>query len=283
MITIAQTIDMVNTALLVVSESSRLDAELLLSAVLNIERSYLYSHADRVLTTDEHAAFVVLYQRRLTGEPIAYILGRQEFWSLSLDVTRDVLIPRPETELLVELALQCLSKKPIAVVADLGTGSGAVALALARERPEWTLFATDLSRPALVVAKRNATRLRLANVEFSCGSWCNALPEIKLDAIISNPPYVLEDDMHLAKHVAAFEPRMALISGVDGLNAIREIVVGSIEKLLPGGWLLLEHGCDQARQVAGLLDTYGFVDIATYQDLAGHDRVTVASQPSKTQ
>ena len=253
----------------------KLEAELLLVEVLGKPRSYLFTWPDRELTPGQEQTFDGLLGRRLAGEPIAYILGHREFWSLDLLVTPDVLIPRPETELLVELALAAFPPQHFISVADLGTGSGAVAAAIAHERPSWSVWATDASAAALTLAKKNFHRCGLNRIEARQGIWCEALPrQLRFELIVSNPPYVREQDPHLNQGDLPREPRSALASGSDGLDDIRRIIAQAPDHLRKGGLLLLEHGFDQAEQVRALLQRAGFSDVGTHRDLAGLDRVS---------
>jgi len=254
------------------SATPRLDAELLLMKILAVDRGYFYIHPERKLTTEQLECWYPMLQQRLSGRPIAYILGQQEFWSLKLKVTSDVLIPRKETELLVEIALQKLPKNEVLSVADLGTGSGAIALALARERSNWRIFATDLSVEALILAKENAINLKIENVEFFCGDWCCALPEIKYEAIIANPPYIDFSDQNVAASVRQFEPYVALFAKDDGLEAIRLIADQARSHLKTGGWLFLEHGFLQGAAVVEILRDFGYCDVCDHLDLAGYGR-----------
>nr|WP_246189423.1 peptide chain release factor N(5)-glutamine methyltransferase [Pseudoxanthomonas kalamensis] len=256
-------------------DAPRHQAELLLMQALGCERAWLFAHADEVLADTAVDRFEALLQRREAGEPLAYVLGRQGFWSLDLAVTLATLIPRPETELLVELALQRLSQEHPLRVADLGTGSGAVALAIARERPLATVVATDVSGPALGVAVDNARRNGIDNVWFRRGDWCTALGGERFDLIASNPPYIAEDDPHLRQGDLPHEPAAALASGADGLQAIRSIVADAPRHLVHDGWLLLEHGLEQGAAVRALLHATGFVEVSTQRDLEDRDRVTL--------
>ncbi len=255
-----------------VSASPRLDAELLLAAALGRPRSHLHAWPERVLELEPAARFAAWLDRRRAGEPVAYILGRREFWSLELEVTPDTLIPRPETELLVELALERLPANRPVTVADLGTGSGAIALALAVERPQARIIATDQSFAALAVARRNARRLNISRVEFRQGDWCAPLASERFELIIANPPYVAADDPRWRESQLRFEPAAALISGADGLDALRAIIAAAPEHLAPDGWLLLEHGYDQGETVPALLQERGFGEVSDYQDAAGLSR-----------
>lgn len=253
-------------------DSARLDAEILLSHVLQKPRSHLFAWPEKIPTVEQYTRFVALTEQRASGQPIAYLTSHKEFWSLDLHITADVLIPRPETELLVTLALQRLPNTH-ALVADLGTGSGAIALALASERSEWNMVATDASRKALEVARSNAKRLGLA-ITFTHGNWCSALPPQQYDLIISNPPYIANNDPHLKHGDVCFEPEQALSSGPTGLTDLQTIVNTAPAFLKPGAWLLLEHGYNQQRDVTHLLQHAGYQAIETQRDLAGHPRVT---------
>lgn len=259
------------------SDSPGLDASLLLAQVLGKPRSHLIAHGDDALSAADAAAFDELVARRRGGEPVAYLTGSKGFWSLDLAVTPAVLVPRPETELLVELALARLPPEAGPRAADLGTGSGAIALALASERPRLAVVATDAHPAALAVARSNAARLQLGNVEFREGDWFGAFAAgERFDLLVSNPPYVAAGDPHLA--ALGHEPRAALAAGEDGLDALRRIAAGAPAHLLPGGHLLLEHGAEQGAAVRKLFQDAGFEDIETHPDLAGHDRVTTARQ-----
>lgn len=253
---------------------ARIDAELLLLHVLGKPRSWLIAHADDVLDPPLVEAYEGLLARRQVGEPVAYIVGRRGFWSLDLEVTPATLIPRPETELLVELALERLPRGDEARVADLGTGSGAIALALAHERPHVRVIATDASAAALAVASRNAVRLGIGNVTFMQGDWLAPLGDQRFDLIVSNPPYIEANDPHLAQGDLRFEPIGALASGRDGLDDIRRIVEDARAHLVPQGWLLFEHGWDQGPAVQLLLRDAGYADVFTAQDLERRDRVS---------
>ncbi|WP_394695419.1 peptide chain release factor N(5)-glutamine methyltransferase [Pseudoxanthomonas japonensis] len=254
---------------------ARHEAEQLLLHVLGRDRAWLFAHGDDPLPASGAATLDAWLARRASGEPLAYLLGRRGFWTLDLQVSPATLIPRPETERLVELALERLPDDRPLRVADLGTGSGAIALALASERPLAQVVATDLSGDALRVAQANAETNRIANVAFRHGSWLAPLAGERFDLIASNPPYIADGDPHLGQGDLRFEPPTALSSGADGLDAIREIVATAPAHLLPGGWLLLEHGWDQGEAIRALLLAAGFVDIATETDLEQRDRVTL--------
>jgi len=255
------------------SDSARLDTELLLAFVLDKPRSYLYAHADEKPDAERFDIFVGLVQRRCQGEPLAYITGRREFWSMELVVNRHTLIPRPETEVLVQQSLACLDPGPRSVL-DLGTGSGAIALALAGERPEDRVVATDISAEALAVARFNASRLGISNIEFLAGSWFEPVAARRFDLIASNPPYVADGDPHLELNGLPYEPVTALVAGEDGLDCIRDLARLAPAHLNQGGYLLLEHGYDQAERVANILAEQGFTDIQHHSDLAGIPRVS---------
>ncbi len=239
-------------------------------------RSFLYTwpQADLHNTISDH--FHALLARRACGEPIAYILRKQMFWSLELAISPAVLIPRPDTETLIETAL-ALDLPPCARVLDLGTGSGAIALALAHERPDWQFTATDNSASALQIAKQNQRQLSLTNVTLLHSDWFTALSGERFDLIISNPPYIAEHDVHLAQGDLRFEPRTALTAGADGQDAIRHIVANAGAYLTEQGSLLLEHGFDQAEAVQQLLKQHSFTGVESVQDLAGHARVTLGT------
>lgn len=259
------------------SDSPRLDAEVLLSHVLHKPRSYLRAFAELEPGAEIEQAFALLVARRAAGEPVAHLTGEREFWSLPLQVTADTLIPRPDTELLVEQALEHIPEDADWHIADLGTGSGAIALAIASERPRCQIVACDLSTAALAVAQANAQRLKLNNIEFRHSDWCSALAEDeKFEMIVSNPPYIRAADPHLEQGDVRFESRLALVSGEDGLDAIRLILEQSKQHLLKGGWLLIEHGYDQGRSMRELFDSTGYLDAKTLQDSGQNDRLSLA-------
>jgi len=258
---------------------ARFDAETLLGHVLGRDRAWLFAHAGDALEAEVAERFAGLWRRRQAGEPVAYLTGRRGFWTFDLEVSPATLVPRPETELLVELALARLPQDAPARVADLGTGSGAIALAIASERPQAAVIATDASKPALAVAVANAQRNGIGNVWFRRGHWCAALGEERFDLIASNPPYIAEGDPHLDEGSLPHEPAMALSSGTDGLDAIRAIVADAPSHLVRGGWLLLEHGLAQGAAVRELLVSAGFIEVATEADLEGRDRVTLGRTP----
>ena len=281
------------------ADTAKLEAQLLLQHVLNVNRAWLISHENDALQANIHGAYSALINRRLNGEPIAYILGAREFYGLKLMVTADTLIPRADTETLVETALAKIpfmvrqahrernisnSVRPGPVeghthsqhtILDLGTGTGAIALAIAKHRPQAQVTAVDASQAALNIAIENAQNLNFSNVKFILSDWFSALINEKFDLIVSNPPYIEADDAHLQQGDLRFEPVSALASGADGLDAIRHIIKNAPLHLNPHGWLMLEHGYNQAESVASLLKQAGFSDISHAKDLAGINRVTI--------
>jgi len=261
---------------------ARHEAERLLLHVLQRPRSWLFAHATDPLPATDRAAAEALLRRRLAGEPVAYLTGRRGFWTLDLEVDATTLIPRPETERLVELVLQRLPQDPGVQVADLGTGSGAIALAVASERPHAQILASDASAGALAVAARNAARHGLGNVRFVHGGadWFAPLQGQRFHLIASNPPYIADEDVHLRQGDLRFEPATALASGPDGLDDIRRIVAGAPAYLHAAGWLLLEHGWDQGAAIRALLVQAGFDAVSTEQDLEQRDRVTLGRRPA---
>lgn len=272
---ITHTLQHIAERLRAVSDSARLDAELLLSHMLERPRSYLYTWPERELAETERQALEALVERRLAGEPIAHILGKREFWSLELAVSADTLIPRPETELLVEAALARIPEQAAWSIADLGTGSGAIALAIASERPRCHVIAVERSEGALAMARENVRRLGLGNVELLEGDWFAPLVGRRCEMILSNPPYIPEADPHLGQGDVRFEPLSALVAGADGLTDIRHIIAAAGDFLQDPGWLLLEHGFDQGEAVTGLLRKAGFVEVADLTDLQGHGRIAI--------
>jgi len=280
MITIAETLAAAR-ARLAGGDSPGLDAEILLCHLLQRPRSYLLAWPERELTVEQQAAYQTLLARRAGGEPVAYITGEREFWSLSLRVTPAVLIPRADTELLVELALARIPAGRPADIADLGTGSGAVALAIASERPLARVVAVERSPAALAVARDNAQRLGLDKVRCVEGDWCRPLAGQRFDLIVSNPPYIPDADPHLDLGDLPAEPRGALAAGDDGLDAIRRIVAQAPDHLRADGWLLLEHGYDQGEAVRTLLAGAGWQAVEGHPDLAGNPRCSTARRPKE--
>lgn len=264
------------------SDSPRLDAEVLLGHVLGCNRSRLHAWPEHEVPAEAELQFHALLGRRREGMPVAYLTGQQEFWSLNLAINSHALVPRPDTELLVSLALAQIPTEAAWHIADLGTGSGAIALAIARERPGCRIVATDISHEALALARRNADDLGLESVEFRHGSWLQPLAASRFDLIISNPPYIAADDPHLEAAGVRHEPRQALVPGPAGTEALEIIIRDARAHLRPGGWLFLEHGYDQADAVAGLLATHGYQELIDHHDLAGQPRVAAACWPGAT-
>lgn len=257
-------------------EQPSLEAEILLAHVLGVSRSHLYAWPEKMPAAAESSAFSEMIKRRCQGEPIAYLTGMREFWSLELEVTPATLIPRPETELLVEAVLaEGETLPPVVQVADLGTGSGAIALALASERPAWIIHAVDKSEEALMLARRNAAKLKLSTVSFYCGHWCDALPGAGYDIIVSNPPYISEVEWPDYAAGLSREPKTALVSGADGLADIREIGAVAKRYLKSGGYLFIEHGFQQAPQVQAVFKAEGYLAVHSLCDLSGRERVTI--------
>lgn len=260
------------------SPTPRLDAELLLAQALGKSRGYLHTWPEREPEASQLERFQAALARRRAGEPVAYILGRQGFWSLDLDVASHTLIPRPDTELLVETALALLPATPLQVL-DLGTGTGAIALALACERSAWQVTGVDRVPEAVALAQGNGTRLQLANARFAESCWFSALAGQRFQLIVSNPPYIATADPHLSQGDVRFEPSSALVAGIDGLDDIRLIIEQAPAHLLASGWLLLEHGFDQAEAVRELLGQRGFAAVDSRRDLGGHQRISLGQWP----
>lgn len=269
---------------------ARYESQLLLQHVLKVNRAWLIAHENDVLQADTHAEFEALLARRLGGEPMAYMLGQREFYGLNFIVTPDTLIPRPDTESLVEAALAKIPAQEIiqnppfqqndeVSILDLGTGCGAIALAIAKSRPQTNVIGVDASPAALEVAKKNASALQISNVQFLLSDWFSALEDVRFDVIVSNPPYIEETDMHLKQGDLRFEPLSALASGPDGLADIRRIIDGCLIHLKAQGWLMFEHGYNQAESVRELMAQTGLVDIETFNDLGGNNRVTIGKNP----
>lgn len=260
-----------------ISGIDAIDVEVLLTKVLNINRATLKAYPERELNEYEQTEFNTLLQRRIQGEPVAYLIGHREFWSLDFIVTPEVLIPRADTELLVEVALELVESKKNMRILDLGTGSGAIALAVASERPDVTVIATDVSAESLKIAKLNAKHNHIVNVEFTLGDWFEAVANdvsAPFDVILSNPPYIANFDPHLSRGDLRFEPSQALVSGVDGMDALNIIISQAGKYLVPEGLLLVEHGYDQEVLVATAFAAAGFTNIVCCKDLSGIPRVT---------
>jgi release factor glutamine methyltransferase len=262
-----------------ISTSATLDAEILLGHVLRKSRVQLYSSREGKVDPKKAALFTNLVHRRMEGLPIAHLVGSREFWSLEFTVTPDTLVPRPETELLVECALSHIEPDRPADILDLGTGTGAIALAIARDRPNIHITASDLSEAALAVARYNAHTLNLKQVKFRLGSWYKAVAGQRFSTIVSNPPYVSEIELLVHDFELRHEPEIALHGGKDGLDSIRDIVRQAPEFLFPGGWLAIEHGYRQGSRVAELFSEAGFTSVFAYKDLQGHARVTEGKLP----
>ena len=258
---------------LVATQTDPVDADILLAFVLGQDRSYLLAYPEAILNNAQLVRFEDYITQRCAGVPVAYLMGTRDFWSLSLQVNEHTLIPRPETEHLVETALRLGAAEAELRVLDLGTGSGAVALALAQERPQWQITAADNNPLTLAMARQNAQHLGLNQVRFVLSDWFAGI-EGQYDLVISNPPYIAATDPHMAQGDLRFEPRAALVSGTDGLQAIRQIVRQTSDYLQPNGWLLLEHGAEQGKQCRVLLDKHGLINVFTDQDLAGLDRLS---------
>ncbi len=255
------------------TESARLDVEVLLAHVLQQPRSHFHAWPEKLLPAESREQFDQLLQRRLKGEPVAYLTGEREFWSLTLSVNTDTLIPRPETETLVAQALRRIPADQPQLIADLGTGSGAIALAIARERPHCEIIAVDIDEAAIETARLNAQRLDIHSIVFHTGDWCEPLTGMQLDMIVSNPPYIAEADPHLLSGDVRFEPRTALAAGPQGMDELRRIARCAVNYLQAGGWLLMEHGYDQGLLARQLLEGTGFMEVIDYTDDAGQDRV----------
>ena len=261
------------------TNDAKFEAQLLLQSALKVNRAWLLAHEQDVLPASASTDFEALLTRRLAGEPVAYILGYREFYGLNLKVSPDTLIPRPDTETLVEAALAKIPTDTDYTILDLGTGTGAVALAIAQHRPHTQVTAVDASQGALHIAEHNAQQLGLMQVHFNLSHWFSAVEGERFNLIVSNPPYIEQHNPHLSQGDLRFEPISALASGEDGLDDIREIIAHSLIHLQPQGWLMLEHGYNQAHLVADLMAESGLVDIETIKDLGANDRVTIGKNP----
>ncbi|AVY98753.1 peptide chain release factor N(5)-glutamine methyltransferase [Lelliottia sp. WB101] len=260
------------------SESPRRDAEILLEHVTGKARTYLLAFGETLLTPEQEAQLAALLARRKTGEPVAHLTGEREFWSLPLYVSAATLIPRPDTECLVEQALARLPDGPCRIL-DLGTGTGAIALALASERPDCQVTAVDVMPDAVALAQRNLARLGFSNVQINQSSWFSALAQHAFEMIVSNPPYIDEHDPHLSQGDVRFEPLTALVAANDGLADIEHIITTAREYLVPGGWLLLEHGWTQGAAVRALFSAAGYASVETCRDYGGNERLTLGKKP----
>ena len=268
------------TSLLRMHDQPALDAEVLLAHLLHKPRVYLHTWPEAELSRNEETRYLDIIRQRAAGQPVAYLTGQREFWSLSFTVTPDVLIPRPETELLVEQTLAVLPKHLPLRVADLGTGSGVIAIALAHERRHWQLYAIDHSIQCLELARHNARRLAVDNLCFIQADWSKPLADHAFDAIVANPPYIAEQDPHLHQGDVCFEPAHALASGPEGLDDLASLTADAPRVLKAGGWIVLEHGIEQAANVHKLLNNMAFKNITTMRDLAGLERVSYAQRPT---
>ena len=256
------------------SDTARLDVAVLLAHALERDKTYLYTWPDRELTAAQQQVFESLLAQRQKGVPIAYLVGEKEFWSLPIKVSSDTLIPRPDTELLVQLGLELFDSDSPRTIADLGTGTGAIALALAHERSRWQVLGADISPQIVALAEQNRVAFQLMNLRFVVSDWCSALPKQAFDLILGNPPYIAADDPHLLCGDVRFEPKTALVSEEDGLHDIKCIATQAKDHLKLQGFLLLEHGCQQAQAVREILSAVGYSNMKTFQDLAGLDRAT---------
>lgn len=262
------------------SPSARLDAEVLLCHVLEVERTWLYTWGDRVAPTLAQARFEALVAARAAGLPVAHLTGEREFWGLALATSRHTLIPRPDTETLVEVLLE-LARGASGRMLDLGTGTGAIALAFASERPGWEALGIDRVNEAVTLAETNARRLGIDNVRFLASDWFAALDGERFALVAANPPYIDDQDRHLAQGDVRFEPRSALVAADAGLADLRHIAEGAAGHIEPGGWLVMEHGHDQAAAVRDLLRGCGYAEVASRRDLGGHERVTFGQRRDK--
>ncbi|KTD80493.1 peptide chain release factor N(5)-glutamine methyltransferase [Legionella waltersii] len=277
---IQQALKQATARLNTVHESARLESELLLAYVLKKKRTHLYTYPEQELKQEELELFFNLLEKRLLGEPIAYLIQEKEFWSLPFKVTPDTLIPRPETELLVELALKLIPNRDKTTLLDLGTGSGAIAISIAKERPNWIIHACDSSKKALNIAIENAKSLSVENIHFFHSNWFSELPQLQYHAILSNPPYIAQDDVHLKQGDVRFEPICALVSGKDGLSDLQYLLNEGLNYLLPNGLMLVEHGFEQKDKLSAILNGLGYLNTHCWQDLQGHDRVSGGWYPS---
>jgi len=263
------------------SESARLDTEILFCEVMQFNRSRIYSHPEQLVPDDKSTLFQSLIEQRQQGRPIAHLTGKKEFWSLELAINKDTLIPRPETELLVETALQMIPEDAAFNILDLGTGSGAIAIAIASERPDCNIIATDINTNALTMAKKNAATHQLENIQFYLSNWYQNIPPQEFDLIVSNPPYIRQDDEHLSQGDVRFESKLALVAGADGMQAINIILENAKNYLASDACLLIEHGYDQKQLVHEAFLKHDFKQLKTFQDFSGQDRITMGNHQNK--
>ncbi|MEQ4452012.1 MULTISPECIES: peptide chain release factor N(5)-glutamine methyltransferase [Kosakonia] len=263
---------------LAASESPRRDAEILLGFVTGKSRTFILAFGETMLDAGQQQQLATLLARRVNGEPVAHLIGVREFWSLPLFVSPATLIPRPDTECLVEQALARLPSSPCRIL-DLGTGSGAIALALASERPDCNVTAVDLMPDAVALAQRNAAHLNLTNIEILQSRWFSALEGQQFAMIVSNPPYIDEHDPHLAQGDVRFEPLSALVAADNGLADLHTLIDDARQHVLPGGWLLLEHGWQQGADVRAIFERYGWQHVATCRDYGDNERLTLGQWP----
>ncbi len=256
------------------SDSARLDAETLLCHLLQCNSAHLAAWPEKLLDEQSHSQFNELINKRAAGEPVAYLTQHREFWSLDLMVSPATLIPRPETETLVEYVLNKFAAQAELRLLDMGTGSGAIAIALATEKPHWHITASDISRDALAIARANAKQHHVEHIHFVAGDWFQAVLQQRFDAVISNPPYIALNDPHMLRGDVQFEPASALLAGVDGMSDIRKLCTQAYQHLNPNGWLVFEHGYDQKEKVHACLNENGFENIQQLNDLAGQPRIS---------
>lgn len=273
-ITIREIILISSQKLKEVSDSARIDVERLLCKILDVSTSYLYTWSEQTLTSYELQQFKALFKKRLNGEPVAYLIGEQGFWNLQLIVNKHTLIPRADTEVLIEVILKKFQQHVKLDLLDLGTGSGAIGLSLAHERPEWQITAIDYCEKALIVATQNKNRYQLKNVQLLCGNWYTPIGNKQFDIIVSNPPYIDQHDSALCKHVRKYEPLTALIANDNGLANIKQIICDGKTHLKPNGFMIIEHGFQQAQSVTNIFRSYNYGNIQHYQDLNGYIRTT---------
>jgi release factor glutamine methyltransferase len=265
------------------SDSARLDAEILFCDVMQFDRIRIYSHPEQIVPDDKAVLFQALIEQRQQGHPIAHLTGKKEFWSLEFAINVDTLIPRPETELLVETALQMIPDDTTFNILDLGTGSGAIAIAIASERPDCKIVATDINTNALAIAAKNAETHQIENIQFFISDWYQNIPLQAFDLIVCNPPYIKQEDEHLSQGDVRFEPELALVSGADGMQAINIVLENAKRYLASDAYLLIEHGYDQKSLVQEAFLKNDFKQLKTFQDLSGQDRMTLGNYQGQSQ